>query len=251
MTVRKAFGRVSAVVAATVVVCESSQALAQGDRSRPGREAVLTDIAARVQAQTGPMPSDCGQFFASSGQGPWPTAEQIESAIQCGRVAARQRSSFWFLLGGHGLDSWVAQGLMGDDDGTIRRFSYDSDPSGGSGIGARFTTARCLSPSVHQYVSGGLELECLNDPWKLAVNVVTIAVSSVASLVGLLLAHRGWARTAAATLSSAASIVAVVGAGLVYVGAGRWATTAPALLVAMALLATAVRIWRKPVPRSA
>ncbi|MCC6988224.1 MAG: hypothetical protein IT181_04460 [Acidobacteria bacterium] len=225
----------SVVVALVAVALPGASAVSAQDREgvATGNDAVA-DIAARVQAITGGAPVDCGRFFPSPPV--HVTADQLEGAVQCGRDAASQRSSFWLLVGGRGLDAWIAQGLLAGPDGVIRRFYYDSAPSGGPGSTPSFELARCWLPGVHTYAGERVDLECANDVWKLVVNLVTLLVSGVALLIGVPLARRGLPQTAAAMMLVAGGIVAVITFSLAYVGAARWITAVPAVLCVIVLL---------------
>jgi hypothetical protein len=74
--------------------------------------------------------------------------EILRRVIACGREAARQRRPFWTFVTHDGIDSWLAEGLLGTPEGAIERFSYDSDPCGGGGCKSTFETAPCPRPAL-------------------------------------------------------------------------------------------------------
>ena len=130
---------------------------------RPQRTDPLSDVTARVIRLTGPVRADCGQFIRRIGSQPSMTPEQHERAVQCGVAAAARKVPFWFIATGQGIDSWIASGLFAGEDGIVHRFSYDGDPSGGSGSEPYFDAEPCLRPRVVKDDSGGSSLRCAND----------------------------------------------------------------------------------------
>lgn len=65
-----------------------------------------------------------------------------------------------------GMDSETYSGLVGATDGTITLFHYDSDPSGGGGIGAKVTKLTCTTPTIkadlEQRDEGTTPIDCVS-----------------------------------------------------------------------------------------
>lgn len=101
-----------------------------------------------VQHAIGGLPADCGYFSRAVGViGDEPRPETVQRAVDCVATHARARRRAWFRIRG-GMDSEVAAGLMTGADGRVRKFTYDSDPSGGSGAGSRFDDTPCERPQL-------------------------------------------------------------------------------------------------------
>ncbi len=86
--------------------------------------------------------------------------EALRRVIACGLEAARQHRPFWAFVQKNGIDSWVADGLLGTPEGVVEEFFYDSDPSGGSGHPSRFTTRRCGRPVINTDPRYGTTFAC-------------------------------------------------------------------------------------------
>ncbi len=97
-------------IAITLLIVGVSVAVAAAQPIQQAYELALDDLAARVHQRTGTSAESCGNFFRIPGDSPLPTAAQIEGALACGQRAAAAGAPFWFAVGGHGLDSWVAEG---------------------------------------------------------------------------------------------------------------------------------------------
>jgi len=87
----------------------------------------------------------------------------VRGAIDCGRVtpfgdraeangrvvaAFKARKPFRVRYDGIGIDSRVAVAIVGTVDGRIYILDYDSDPSGGSGVGECVTQSLCTNPVI-------------------------------------------------------------------------------------------------------
>lgn len=212
---------------------------------QPAYDAALADIAAKVAMRTGPGPRSCGTWFAKPGGERQLTPERVVASIACGRESAAAAVPFWFVVGGHGLDSWVAEGLLASENGAIEHYSYDSDPSGGSGVGARFDSRRCVGARVHRFPSGGLTIECLNEPWKVVVHAIVLGLSLVSIALGAVLARRLWVKTSVAAVTAGAFVVAL-GVGALYrLGAGRVDIAVPAVACCLIMVGFVVRTLRR------
>ena len=108
-------------------------------------------IAARqleyVQRAIGSLPQDCG-YFEITFAGARPSVLEMKTALTCITDHAARRQPAWLRVYGPGIDSKIAHGLFTARDGQLQFFSYDSDPSGGSGARARFDTQVCEKPHI-------------------------------------------------------------------------------------------------------
>lgn len=235
-------------IAITLLIVGVSVAVAAGQPIQQAYELALDDLAARVHQRTGTSAESCGNFFRIPGDSPRPTAAQIEGALACGQRAAAAGAPFWFAVGGHGLDSWVAEGLLASPNGPIERFSYDSDPGGGGGVSSRayFDSGRCIGARVHQYRSGGLAIECLNEPWKLVVHAVVLGLCLASALVGGLLARSSWFKTSAAVLALGAAMISVVVGTLARLGGLRVDIALPAAACLILIVGFLGCLLRRP-----
>ncbi len=213
---------------------------------RPTYDVVLADIAAKVAQRTGAAPRSCGDWFVQRGVDQRRTPERVAAAIACGRDAAAAGVPFWSVIGGHGFDSWGAEGLFAAADGKIQRYAYDSDPSGGSGVGARFDSMRCLGARVLAVPGGGARFECLNEPWKMVVHAGVLGVSLVSITLGAVLARRSWVKTSVAAVTvGIVAVVLVVGA-LARLGADRIDLVIPAVACCGVMVGFSVRVLQRP-----
>ncbi len=89
----------------------------------------------------------CGSLsFDHCEEGEWTQAEEDfrAEAITCGQEAMDAGRGFWFSLDLCGIDSRIAEAFAGTQDGRFFRLWFDSDPSGGSNIGARMEQCECM-----------------------------------------------------------------------------------------------------------
>jgi hypothetical protein len=63
-------------------------------------------------------------------------------------AAFRAGRPFYLRQDLQGIDSEVAEYYVFDGSGSMYRLLWDSDPSGGSGVGAHITQQQCASPTV-------------------------------------------------------------------------------------------------------
>lgn len=141
--------RVCVRVVLVLALCGSPVAVGaagQGDTTPIG------DLFHRVTLVVGPNPMECGRLLLT-GRQPLPiTVARLNAAIRCGVNAAAARKPFWLVTELRGMDSWIGEGLIGDESGQIYRFAYDSDPSGGGVLGLEpaFTRWPCDRPSARR-----------------------------------------------------------------------------------------------------
>ena len=122
-------------------------------------------LRSRLEAITGPNPLDCGQhllvgaFLRTAPIGD----DALRRSLECGVDAAARGQPFWAFRQLQGIDSWVANGLIGTADGTIQHFSWDSAPCGNpGGCEGRLQTIPCRNPSIADRGNqGGLVFICL------------------------------------------------------------------------------------------
>jgi hypothetical protein len=84
-------------------------------------------------------------------------------ADACIVAAFTAKRPFIALVYLQGVDSVVGHVLAGTPSGMVRRFSFDSDPSGGGNVGAQTYVRECLAPEVVD-VRGAKRLVCNDDP---------------------------------------------------------------------------------------
>jgi hypothetical protein len=128
-----------------------------GERRDP-----VTDLRSHVERIAGREPSDCGQFqHPSRGSGePRIEREALERAIACARDSSIKRKPFWIYIGGYGIDSWLATGVIGTSDGTMFTFSYDSNPCGGPNCSSRLTPIMCVEPTIREAQNRSYYIVC-------------------------------------------------------------------------------------------
>jgi hypothetical protein len=102
------------------------------------------DLVAQVTKFGGSNLIDCGRFRPTLRE----TVDRLGSAMKCAEDAVSRRAPFWIANQHQGIDSLIADGLVGTSEGVVYRFDYDSDPCGGSGCPSRFTTQRCDHPAL-------------------------------------------------------------------------------------------------------
>lgn len=225
------------VAAVIVLLCAASGARAQPRDDVYAR--VREDLLGRIQRRTGPNAQSCGDLFQRPVARPDFDPAPVDEAIACGQRALAAGRSFWFVVGGFGLDSWVAEGLLASPGGPLERFSYDSDPGGGGEVSPRanFSSGRCIGARTHQFSRGGYTLECLNEPWKLVIHAIVLGLSAICGGVATILARRRWRKTAVAVLGLAVVGIAAIVWGLAQVGGLRSDLAVPAAICAAILLA--------------
>lgn len=126
----------------------------------PPREAPVTRLQRLIEGLTGPAPASCGHFQIERFGEPAASAEGLRQAVGCIETHRRSRRPAWFVVELQGIDSWVANGLITGADGRIQSYSYDSDPSGGSGASPRLDPSPCPRPVVATTPDAGPAVRC-------------------------------------------------------------------------------------------
>lgn len=119
----------------------------------------VPDLEAKVGAFIGSTPAECGRYFRTSAAGPLASVADVEASLACGLAFARRKVPFWFFFAGHGMDSWVAQGIVGNQKGELYYFNYD-DNSFGPRNPSSFDVKRCFNPKVKDHGKGYAGFEC-------------------------------------------------------------------------------------------
>ncbi|MGE0816780.1 MAG: hypothetical protein AB7O28_01560 [Vicinamibacterales bacterium] len=126
----------------------------------PPREAPAARLQRLIEALTGPAPASCGHFAIERFGEPAASADDLREGLACIGDHARGRRPAWFVVELQGIDSWVANGVLVDADGRIQSYSYDSDPSGGSGAPPRLTPSPCPRPLVETTPEAWASVRC-------------------------------------------------------------------------------------------
>ena len=146
--------------------------------SRP-ISARMADLEARVSAFIGPTRAECGRYVWNGKPGPLASVADLEASIACGLASAESKVPFWFVIAGPGFDSWVADGILGDQKGQLYRFNFDDNLSfPGDPSPPTFRVNRCLNPKVKAYEKGYAGFECLDEQ-----TLVSWSIASYASIV--------------------------------------------------------------------
>lgn len=87
-----------------------------------------------LRALAGPGATACGRV---------PLGADQSAAHRCAVESLRAGRAFWVQFQRQGIDSEVWAGLARAPDGTGYSYSWDGDPSGGSGVGATAQRSRC------------------------------------------------------------------------------------------------------------
>ena len=137
-------------------------AVASLDAQEPSRPRPYTPEAVleRLRDRVGVSPIECGRHrLPESLTPPDSYADALSASVRCVVDAAALRRQSWMFVQQRGIDSWVAMGLVSGADGVVRRFDYDSDPSGGSGVAATVDMMPCGAPTVTRR-NRDVRLEC-------------------------------------------------------------------------------------------
>jgi hypothetical protein len=128
----------------------------------PTNDESAAALLGRLQPTIGAPPAECGRHFLMRTSRGFSAARagELDLSLNCGMAAAKAFRPFWTFKQEHGIDSWVAHGLIGSSDGTIQRFWYDSAPCGGPGCEARLAVTPCKRPSVRTTPDGRAEFVC-------------------------------------------------------------------------------------------
>ena len=135
---------VAMLLAAVVAVApQSAEAL-----FRASNERHLRALEPRLASAAGSAPQDCGRFLITGFNTPPVPASTLREALVCLKTSAATGTAATILVQRQGDDSWLADGLIATTLGAVLQFSYDSDPSGGSGATPRFIKGGCTDPGV-------------------------------------------------------------------------------------------------------
>jgi hypothetical protein len=116
------------------------------------------ELADRVLKEIGTPAVYCGRFKAELPMKTNPNTEQTRALRRCLTDAYRQHKAFYFVREGSVIDSYTADGLMGDSRGRIRQYLYDSAPCGGPGCAPIFKSHSC--PAVSEGASVDPNMSC-------------------------------------------------------------------------------------------
>lgn len=146
------------LAAAMIAVGIASQGA--GHAVVPRREAPLDRLMRFVEQAVGPNAKSCGQFLLREfGRAPASLSE-LREASACIERSRLEKTPAWIVIQLQGIDSWVAYGLLATRDGGVQAFSYDGDPSGGSGAAPRFSTTPCVVVRVSEDLAGWARIAC-------------------------------------------------------------------------------------------
>lgn len=126
----------------------------------PIREAPLDRLLRLVGKVAGPGARSCGRFLLQEFGRPPASLGELTAASECIEQSRSERVPAWVVIQQQGIDSWVAYGLVLTREGGVHAFSFDSDPSGGSGVAPRFSTTPCSSIHVSEDAAGWAQLGC-------------------------------------------------------------------------------------------
>ena len=101
-----------------------------------------------VQRASGAQAIECGRIQFPLAMRRVLDADQTTRIATCIEDARARQRPFFFSIGGPGIDSYVATGLVGASDGTVKRFAYDSAPCGGRHCAERFELRACPRPKA-------------------------------------------------------------------------------------------------------
>ena len=111
-------------------------------------QAQKLSLEAHIQQLTGPATVDCGTHTWTMLLRATPKREAMHRSLACARDATKQHNPFRIIQRGPGTDSEVAFGVLGQADGSVLWFDYDSAPCGGPRCSPRFETKPCLLSNV-------------------------------------------------------------------------------------------------------
>lgn len=126
----------------------------------PLRETPIQRLHRRTEHFIGSAPATCGQFLIQEFGRPPASISELRAAIACVQEHRSRAAPAWVVVQLQGIDSWVAYGLLAARDGQMHAFSYDSDPSGGSGVEPRLSMTACPSVRVGEDAAGWAEIRC-------------------------------------------------------------------------------------------
>lgn len=127
----------------------------------PMREAPEARLQRLLELRIGAPAIACAQFLLHEPGKPAASAAGLQNGVDCVLAHAGARTPAWLVVQHQGLDSWVAEGVFTDGAGTVQYYSYDSDPSGGSGTAPRLSASACPRPRVVTDSQMGVFLSCV------------------------------------------------------------------------------------------
>jgi len=107
-------------------------------------------LSSKLKALAGPESQDCGSV---------PLGNDRRTTFTCAKHALAAGTAFRVALQYQGVDSFIWQGAARDEHGRLWLLSYDSDPSGGSQVGAVLNVASCSKIQVVA-VQGRDDMNC-------------------------------------------------------------------------------------------
>ena len=129
----------------------------------PIREPPLNRLLRFVEERAGPDARPCGRFLIQEFGRPPASLGELTAANACVEKSRSETVPAWVIIQQQGIDSWVAYGVVLTRTGSMSAFSFDSDPSGGSGAAPRFSTTPCTAIHVSEDAAGWAQLGC-NEP---------------------------------------------------------------------------------------
>lgn len=115
-----------------------------------------------IDANTGRPAADCGQHLLTRIGDDWVPADRdiVEKSLACALAHASARQSFSTFRQKRGIDSWVAQGWIGDHSGVIQRFVFEGRSCVWSSCAPGFELTRCDQPAIVATADGDFDLSC-------------------------------------------------------------------------------------------
>jgi hypothetical protein len=102
----------------------------------------LVDLIAQLSELGGGDVTDCGTYLLKLPVFGWaPPRDELARSLVCGRAAVAAGRSFRIIAERQGIDSWIADGLLGTPRAIVH-FEYDS-------MGRRLDTTPCPKAIVH------------------------------------------------------------------------------------------------------
>jgi hypothetical protein len=96
---------------------------------------------------------NCGSLAVLRGKGLRIEPPDLGPVSDCVSAARQKGRSFFFSVEGWGIDSYIATGLVGDAQGGLQRFWYDSSPCGGGGCRESFAVWTCPTVAPDERVN--------------------------------------------------------------------------------------------------
>ena len=123
----------------------------------------VDDLLQHVERYTGSNPLECGRHLLVQHERRWVAADEaaLQKSVECGVAAVSTRRAFWTFKQNQGIDSWIASGVLGTDNGVMYRFAYDSAPCGGPGCPSRISFERCDKPMAATSSNRRSEFRCV------------------------------------------------------------------------------------------